>query len=173
VDSREQRDWLEQMAHDVAKLLKDNGAVKPSNGDGGVFQPMPAMDICVALDIDRLMLAPIKLVMAEIGYNISFNHHGQYLGCPGESIIYPAYCTKLCRAMAKGTNDYMMALARTNKLDEAKRMAQIELGCKLHEIPAWLKSMGVPMPKQLEAAWLALPSGDTDDHDPAPAEARG
>jgi len=162
MDSKEQREWLEQMAHDLAKLLKDNGAVKPSNGDGGVFQPMPTIDICAALDLDRLMLAPIKVIMAEMGYDISFNHHGIYLGCPGESITYPAYCTKMGRAMAHRTLDYMMALAKNNKLTAAKKIAQIELGCRLHEIPAWLNSLGVPMSKQLQEAWLALPSGDDE-----------
>jgi len=158
MDSKEQRDWLEQMAHEVAKLLKDNHAERP-DGDGELFQPMATIDVCAALDIDRRLLGPIKITMAELGYNISLNQHGIYLGRPGESITYVAFCVKMCRGMAEHAGEYLTALGRNNTLEEAKKMIQIELGCRLHEIPAWLNNMGVPMPKQLEEAWLALPSG--------------
>jgi len=161
MDSKEQRDWLEQMAHDVAQLLRDNHAVRsPVGSDGELFQPMPTIDMCAVLDIDRIMVASIKITMVELGYDIALNQHGIYLGRPGESITYPAFCARMSRGMAEHTLDYFVALGRTGKLEEAKKIAQIELGCRLHEIPAWLNNMGVPMPKQLEEAWLALPASD-------------
>jgi len=159
---QEENRYIEQVALAVIKVLKTEGAVRKAAN----IKQVPGVYLeDLLLDLDRLGFKIVKSIYynkvrpkcIELGYDVTANGKGQYIGEKGEAI---ARNTKNAREQiigrTKNQRKNLTAASESKTLKEGNEYSKIHFGMNLSESANVFKAVGkaigdvsLPWPKEL------------------------